>query len=341
MAPKDWTDENRLAETLAGKARGFSFFQLVRLLEKHSCGAPRVGGAGPAQDECLRFRPETSLGFPAADVVSIEPVSALSGSPSRLRIATSFLGLYGSTSPLPLCYCEEVLWEDPDHSRVRDFLDIFHHRMISLLYRSWCKYRYPIEFEHGTDDPITPRLFALICLGSPALAEATGIRDPRRLLHFAGLFHHQPHSASDLERILTDYFDGLPFEVEQCTGRWIPIRQEQTSALGRTNCHLGIDCSIGERVFGRMTSFRVWIGPCDYDRMLDFLPDEENHANLRRIVNLFVSDPLSFDIGMRVRGLPRLQLSSEAPSRGVPRLGWNTWLLSGLPERNRAQTMVF
>ena len=66
------------------------------------------------------------------------------------------------------------------------------------------------------------------------------------------MFQHQPHSAGDLERLLSDYFDGLPVEVEQCTGRWIPIREEQITRLGQSNCSLGADCTLGERVFGRM-----------------------------------------------------------------------------------------
>jgi type VI secretion system protein ImpH len=300
-----------------------------------------VGGAGPPAGEHLRFRPDTSLGFPATDVISIERTPASLDRFSRLRITTSFLGLYGSTSPLPICYGEEILLEDPDRGRVRDFLDIFHHRLISLLYRCWCKYRYPLEFEHGKDDPITPRLFAIICLGSSALVEATGIPDAWHLLHFAGLFHHQPHSASHLERILADYFDGLQVEVEQCTGRCVPIRREQISALGRNNCSLGVDCSIGKRVYGRTTSFRIWIGPLEYECMLDFFPNQNKYTLLRRIVDLFVNDPLYFDIGLRVRSLPRLHLISHAPSRELPRLGWNSWLFSDLPEKERQETVIF
>lgn len=341
MASKDWKDDNRLAETLGERVRIFSFFQLVRLLEKCSHSAVRVGGAGPAAGEHLRFRPDTSLGFPASDVVSIEQTPASLDGSSRLRITTSFLGLYGSTSPLPICYGEEILLEDTDCARVRDFLDIFHHRLISLLYRCWCKYRYPIEFEHGKDDPITARLFAVIGLGSPALVQATGISDPWRLLHFAGLFHHHPHSASNLERFLTDYFDGLPVEVEECTGWWVPIRKEQIATLGHKNCSLGDDCGIGERVYGRMASFRIWIGPCEYDRMLDFLPDQNEYATLRRLVDLFVGSRLNFDIGLRVRNLPRAQLTSRVSSRVAPKLGWNTWLFSDLPEKDRQGAVIF
>jgi type VI secretion system protein ImpH len=338
VAAQDRTNHDCLAGSLAGKGRNFSFFQLVRLLERQS--QARVGTSGPADAEGLRFRPDSSLGFPANDVVAVEPVSTSPHRPSRLRITTSFLGLYGSTSPLPITYGEDVLSEDPDRSRVRDFLDIFHHRLISLLYRCWCKYRYLIEFEHRKDDPITPRLFAFLSLGSPSLMRTAGISDCWRLLHFAGMFQHQPHSAADLERILSDYFDGLPVEVEQCTGRWIPIREEQVTRLGRGNCHLGVDCSLGKRVFGRMTSFRIWLGPLEHDRMLDFLPDQDNYTLLRRIVEFFVKDPLEFDVGFRVQGLPRLQLTSEAACRTSTRLGWNTWLFSETPAHARKELVV-
>lgn len=341
MAAEDRSDDDRLDETLAGSARRFSFFQLVRLLERRARPAVRVGRGGPASGECLRFRPDSSLGFPATDVTNLEPMAPTDAAPARARVTTTFLGLYGSTSPLPSFYSEGILWEDPDNARVRDFLDIFHHRLISLFYRAWCKYRYPIEFEHGKDDPISPRLFALIGLGSPAMVNATALPASWRLLHFAGLFQHQPHSALDLERLLTDYFDGLPVEVEGCTGRWIPIQADQLAALGLRNCRLGADCTIGSRVFGRMTSFRVWIGPGGHDRLLDFLPGEANYRVLVRLVELFLNEPLTFDIGLRVRGLPRLRLASAGPSRGAPRLGWNTWLFSDVPDGDREETVVF
>ena len=89
-----------------------------------------------------------------------------------------------------------------------------------------------------------------------------------------------------------------------------------------------------------MTSFRIWLGPFEYDRMLDFLPNQENYAVLRRIVNFFVKDPLEFDIGFRVRVLPRLPLASESPSRATPRLGWNTWLFSEGPEKAREERVT-
>jgi type VI secretion system protein ImpH len=341
VGAKNRTPDHSLDEGLAQRAWRFSFFQLVRLLQRHSKPAARIGGRGPASDEAVRLRPESSLGFPASDVTNLDLVPVPGKSASRYQVTTGFLGLYGSTSPLPSFYSEEILWGDPDNNRVRDFLDIFHHRLISFFYRCWCKYRYHVEFEHGQDDPFTPRLFALIGLGTPALGQAADVPEPGRLIHFAGLLHQQPHSASALENILSDYFDDLPVQVDQCTGCRIPIQPAQLASLGRNNCRLGIDCTVGSHVFGRRGSFRIVIGPVDYEQFLMFLPDRECHRSLRSIAEFFVNDRLEFDVGLRARGWPRLQLNAQGAAQSMSRLGWTSWLFSDAPEREREMTVTF
>jgi len=335
------TPDHTLVETLVEKAWRFSFFQLVRLLERHAKPAARVGGRGPASDEVVRLRPEAALGFPASDVAGLKLIRAPGKTAQRYQITTGFLGLYGSTSPLPSFYSEEILWADPDNNRVRDFLDIFHHRLISLFYRCWCKYRYHIEFEHGKDDPFTPRLFALIGLGTPALGEAAGVPHPERFIHFAGLFHQQPRSASALENVLSDYFDDLPVHVDQCTGRWISVSPAQRASLGRSNCRLGEDCTIGSRVFGRRGSYRVVIGPVKYEQFLGFLPDQQNHRTLRNIAEFFVNDRLEFDVAVRASCWPRSRLLSQGSPQAMSRLGWTSWLSSDPPGQDKELTVVF
>ena len=341
MGAENRTPDHSLDEALVEKAWRFSFFQLVRLLERHAKPAARLGGRGPASDEAVRLRPEASLGFPASDVAGLKLIRAPGKTAPRYQITTGFLGLYGSTSPLPSYYSEDILWADPDNNRVRDFLDIFHHRLISLFYRCWCKYRYHIEFEHGKDDPFTPRLFALIGLGTPALGEAAGVPQPERFIHFAGLFHQQPHSASALENILSDYFDDLPVQVDQCTGSWIPISPAQRVSLGQNNCRLGEDCTIGSCVFGRRGSFRIVIGRVTYEQLLKFLPDQQNHRTLRSIAEFFVNDRLEFDVAVRASCWPRSQLLSQGPPRAMSRLGWTSWLFSDRPEQDREMTALF
>ena len=56
------------------------------------------------------------------------------------------MGLYGPSSPLPNHYTEDVLWASADEDAARSFLDLFNHRLISLVFRAWEKYRQPFRF---------------------------------------------------------------------------------------------------------------------------------------------------------------------------------------------------
>ena len=59
---------------------------------------------------------------------------------------------------------------------LRDFLDLFHHRLISLFYRAWEKYRLPVAYErsrlHDSErepEPITGGLYCLVGHGTSGL----------------------------------------------------------------------------------------------------------------------------------------------------------------------------
>ncbi len=104
------------------------------------------------------------------------------------------------------------------------FLDIFNHRMISLFYRAWEKYRFPVTYRLGEEDRFTHHLLDLIGLGTHGLQERQAVPDDA-LLHYVALLGEQSRSASALEAILRDYFE-VPVEVEQFTGAWYRLDQQ-------------------------------------------------------------------------------------------------------------------
>ena len=327
MAGKNGTAGPSLKEQLQGQARATSFFQLVQLLERYYRPSSPVGGSGPAAGEVIRFRPESSLGFPACDVTQVDVISE---NPDRFRITTTFFGLYGTTSPLPIFYSEQILWREQggDNQAPRDFLDLFHHRALSLLYRTWLKYRYHLQFQPKGTDQVSQRLFALIGLGTQGLREENTDLCSVRLLRYAGILTQRPRSASALEGLLSDYFDGIPVRVEPCTGRWMTIKSQQRLTLGRRNARLGEDCLLGERVFGRTGSFRVCLGPLDYEHFRRFFPGQNDFRHLQFLVRLFVGNGLAFDVELILSSteVPPLRLRA---GEGQGRLGWSTWLPTG------------
>ena len=136
--------------------RKVSFFAFMRRIQAET-GA-QVGCDTKPNEEPIRLKAEPSLAYPASELTNI---TADDASPDELEVA--FLGLFGPNGALPLHYTQLVI----DRSRhkdnaLRDFLNIFNHRWLSLFYRAWEKTHYASAFETsrrlGKEDPITRAL---------------------------------------------------------------------------------------------------------------------------------------------------------------------------------------
>lgn len=323
MASQDRAAADSLMHRLLTDCKHFSFFQAVRLLENfHPQGVP-LGRQGPAAHEAILFRPHASLAFPTCDIESIEMIGTAGDALARFLMTVNFMGLYGPASPLPTFYTEEIISPDLDECNRRTFQDLFHHRLISLFYRCWEKYRYYVLYRPGATDQFSQWMFALIGLGDKALREESSIEWPR-LLPYLGLLGMKTHSASVLAGIVSHYFGGWPAHVEQCVGRWVTIVEEQRNALGQVNCSLGVDCILGGKVFDRSGKFRLEVGPLDFTTFQEFLPPGEYYRPVRELVVFGITDQLEFDVeaSLLPSEIPRLDLSENIPCR----LGWSTWL---------------
>ncbi len=325
MAIESRKTEPYLIQRLLKEPYLFSFFQAVYLIEKYSSSISDIryiGNTGPAELESIRFKPSASLAFPVSDIVSIEKTRDL---PPRFEITTSFLGLYGSDSPLPDFYTEDIIRSDPEESHVKDFLDIFHHRILSLFYRCWLKYRYYIQFISEGKDENSQRIFDLIGIGTQGIIENFKIR-PVRLIRYVGLLSQKSRSASALESVLSDYFDGISVRIYQYIGRWVSIGEEDRIVLGSQNKQLGVNTTLGDRVFDFSGKFRISISISKYADYIKFLPEGENFQELVEITRLFLNAPLDFDEELTIPAneVPMLCLSSSGEAAILGRTSWLT-----------------
>jgi type VI secretion system protein ImpH len=288
----------------------------------------KVGHGGPPSAEALRFRPQLSFEFPASDITSTEVVKDSEGR-RRLLVETTFMGLYGSASPLPSYFTEDLLQEREEDSLVRGFLDLFHHRLISFLYRCWAKYRYFVQFERGADDEFSRRVLSVMGLGLPG-AEGKAWIPPARVLRYAGLLSRTPCSLATLRCLLSDYFEDVAVDVEPFVPRWVVIPTHSRCRLGVQACRLGEDSQLGERVLDYSGKFRVTVGPLSCERYFDFLPGGKRLTELESLVRLACSDLLEFEVELKLEavGVPEPRLYGQA---GSLRLGHTAWL--GAPEQ--------
>jgi type VI secretion system protein ImpH len=319
-------------------ASRLGFFPLVAFLERLTRNAARVGELGPVSQERIRFRHDPSLGFSSGDVsevalrqVPVQEDDAFSRRP-LFEVMTTFLGLTGAVSPLPLYVAEEVAQEDPDRPVRREFLDLFHHRLLSLLFRIESRYRVTSELTATCDDQWSRRLLALA--GFDTFEQPWPGKLPAwRLLRIVPILSSYVRTAEKLEMALQDVLDdeleGARVTVRQFVGRWVDI--DARMRLGRAYHQLGRNMLLGGRAFDRVGRFKIEIGPLPPHVWRRLMPEGDLYPLAREVVALCVRDPLeyTFELFLCESVNHTFQLSRAEPSR----LGRDTWL--GTNRQNR------
>lgn len=332
MAAQDRRPPPPLSEELLAFPSSFSFFQAVRLLRYY------VGlETGSVLDEFLRnnlrVRPDLSLAFPGTDIVALNK-ETLDDESVRFNITTTFLGLYGVSSPLPTFYTEDLLDDASDDlDVVRDFLDIVNYPLFPLLILAWSKYRLYIKILDEKDPEYFERLFCLLGVGIEEVRR--GVRRSYELLRYIGLFTQWPRSAKGLQTLLSDATEVPWVEVEQCVLRRVKIPMDQRIGLGLYNHQLGEDAYLGEEIDDRMGKIHVTIGPMNEEKYHAYLPGSENFRAARNMIRFYALEPVDFDIEL-VCDSNEVRPACLGQGKWSA-LGYDTWLLgNGPPARASA-----
>ncbi len=324
MAAKSGIADHPLSFLLFNEPYRFSFFQAVRLLERIYPARQPVGGNGPVSQEVARFAVRPSLEFPPSEIYDLtRKVDEEQMVPPRMVVA--FMGLTGPSGVLPNPYtelvAERVRYKD---TALRDFLDLFNHRMISLFYRAWEKYYFPIAYERARENPFIHYLFDVIGMGTGGVRGRMGVQDEALLL-YGGLIGQHPHSASALEAILGDHFE-VPVKTEQFSGQWLDIDEDSLSRLGKTNSELGVNTIIGTRFWDRQSRFRVKFGPLTFRQFRTFIPNGSAFLPAGQLTRFLAGLEFDFDIQLilNAQEVPVCQIVSREEEAQM--LGWTTWL---------------
>lgn len=303
-------------------AKRFSFFRLVYLLERLAKGAPPIGQLGPASAERIRLRGDTSLIFASSDVSSLEVTNAGDGV-ARARVSTAFMALYGSVSPLPAYFIEQLALNEYQGGPqpVREFLDVFHHRLLSLVYRAWSKYRFSVGYRSKGTDPFARRMMCSVGLDG-FRDHATSI-DRFLFLRYAPLLASKSRSARGLEVVLHDLFGQMGVRIEQFVGHWTLIEKPLRNKLGVMNHQLGESLTLGRYVYDGTGRFTVVLGPLGYDEYLSFLPGGHRRPLLRGVIATFTRGVFDVMLELHVKtdAAPRFQLGSPRAAT-LKRTAW-------------------
>jgi type VI secretion system protein ImpH len=317
-----------LVARIAKQRSNQSFFQAVRLLLRAS--RTTLGRDLRPSAEAIRLRAEASEAFPASELSHIEFSQQADRKPI---LDASFFGLYGPSGALPQHYTQLVI----DRIRkkdtgIRDFLDIFNHRFLSLFYRAWEKHHFPVAYETAhqakVPDLVTECLMSLVGFGNAGVRDRLQISD-KAWLHYAGLKALSGPRPDALQGMISHHFK-IPANVQSFQGEWlrIPI-VEQTrlgaSRLGETkNNALGVEAVAGQRIWAVEHRFRIELGPLRLEQFKRFIPDGPSLEPLAQLVRTYVGPQFEFDVQVILQpsDVPGTTLGGASSSR----LGWNTWL---------------
>lgn len=300
------------------RARELGFFRFVALVERLATGAVRIGEDGPLNEEAIRFRHDPALTFNASDITSVR---ALMGETLRFEVTTSFLGLTGAVTPLPLYFSEELTGEGSQQG----FLDLFHHRLLSLLYRAFIKYQVAAEATEKGVDAWARRLLALAGIDAQTQPD---VLDASTLLSLLPALVYGRRSPDSLEKalgvLLAEELPGVAVRVEPFVGQWARLDARDVCRLGVANSRLGAEIVLGTRMFDRASKFRIEIGPVDSAGFRLLAAGSPLREKLDAVVTLFVNDWLTYEVAVTVdQTRQRLMLAAEG---GGSRLGVDSWL---------------
>lgn len=322
-----WADRS-LAKTLYAQGQRFDFYQAVKLLELLDPQAASVATGVRPEREAVRFQSTVGFGFTGTDIATVEQGK---NEAHQATMQVNFMGLAGALGPLPAPYTELLMdrLHDGD-SIMRDFLDIFNHRLVSLMYRVRKIYRIGFAPEPLGKDRFASYMYALIGLGTDGLRNRMAIPD-NLLLRYAGLLAQYPRSAAGLECMLKDYFH-VRVQVHQFRGQWLLLDADQWTAIGITgrNQVLGESFLLGKRIYDKQGKLELRLGPLDLREFLDFLPIGHGFRSLGELARFYLDDTLDVDLRLTLKAkeVPGFRIGGDQASR----LSWTSWLKT-MPRR--------
>lgn len=333
MTPEGGTDTQAALDALfaavAAEPWAHDFFMLLRRVDALRPDAPPTGEAQRPAQEALRLGQPPDMDFAAAALAGLE---RRPGGPPRL--AVRFFGLLGPQGAMPLHFTEYVRERLLHHkdATLAHFLDLFHHRLLTLFYRSWAQAQAVVHLDRPGQDRYGAWLGAISGQTWVAGAPTPGARASQ-----AGLLAGRSRHPEALCKALREYL-GVPVALEPNVGHWLSVDRRDRSRLGfaanraeRAQVQaaaVGATACAGSRVWDRQYRFRLQLGPLTHAQYQSFLPGSSAWKALVGWVRLLAGDELNWELQLV------LSPAERPPPRvdGSVRLGVTSWLPGGAAE---------
>ena len=297
------------------------FLSLMRMLDAHAKDAPRIGQSQRPQQENFRLGQQASLAFAPREIARVFQKNGTT------HIHLFGLGMLGPNGALPIHYTEQVRErsEARRDQTLANFLDIFHHRSFTHLYRAWAQSQAAAGLDRLEEEAFT-NYVARLTGDEPSELQQSSLPPHARWASAA----HRVRGPRDPEGLVSSLkrFFGVPVKLDEYRLQWMPIEPQDMCQLGASDesAMLGLGAMVGEKVPDRQTQFRLIIGPLSMDAYLRLTPQgSASGKDLPALVEL-VRSFIGFEYVWEVELLIQSNTAPASILGGGTQLGWSTWM---------------
>jgi len=295
----------------------FSYTALMRYLSARHPGIPEVGQAQLPGQDFFRLCQHPTLAFAPREIADIDMHSKC----PRIRLYS--LGMLGPNGPLPIHYTEIVRdrLENRKDPTLVNFLDIFHHRFLTLFYRAWSQAQSTAGLDRIADERFS-RYVAWLNGDEFRETEHLPLPSHARLAASAHLIREARNP--DGITCTLSHFLGVSIALQEFVHHWIEITSDERTRLGKPSFSsvLGEGVVLGDMVPDRQHCFCLVIGPLDFEEYQRFLPNGKDLSVLIEWVRAFIG----FEYHWRIQLDILVESASMTQLGATQRLGWTTWL---------------
>ncbi|MBW7984856.1 type VI secretion system baseplate subunit TssG [Enterobacillus tribolii] len=292
------------------------FLSIMRAIAARLPDMPAPGKAELPSQEPFRLGQTAHMAF------SPREISRLSWQGDKLKLQLYSLGVWGAQGAMPLHFSEQAYsrHEQHDHT-LTNFLDIFHHRALSLFYRAWFVSQDTASLDRKDDERFSFYIGSLSGI-DPAELTSSCLPIHARLASSAHLVREARNPAGLLGAL--HYYFQLPVQMEEYELQWIFLEPKEQTILGNDQCAmlLGDGAILGNTVQDRQHKFKLILGPLNLDQYVRFSPWGNDLPVLREWVRNFVGFEYAWDVQLVLAG-------EEVPTAnldGSHQLGYTSWL---------------
>lgn len=271
--------------------------------------------------EHIIFKANHSLSFQKTEIANIVFIE-FSGD-VKVEITLNFLGIFGSSSPMPSHFTEMVLDSHDSNHILQDFLNIFNHHLQRFVFPIWKKHRYYVQYKDDLRDKFSKYILSFLGLYANIDTNNSSL-NLQKLIPYMGILSMKHKSAGTLKAVLRHYLSHNDLEIIQCIPSKYNIPSWQYSSLGSENISLGSNFLIGESIVSKNAKFRVLLKNATQEDLIKYSILGNKMDELNNLISFSLNEPLEHDVCFEIKkeNKKRLLLNEDEETY----LGINSWI---------------